>query len=152
MFKFRPASRGSRGVWSILKGSLVTTFWGCLSGSGSRVEVLCCVRVCESASLRYSLVMKWVWSPYPCVHSEIIWSRVSPNRASGLGLYWLTMAKRCLNPCKGSGWRWTKWMVLFVFPCVLEKRTPYLLSMPSSLPSLSLSRCLANSRNRRRSE
>jgi hypothetical protein len=60
--------------------------WNCLSGSGSRVEVLCYVRVCESESLRHSLVTKWVWSPNLWVHGEFIWFRVSPNKASGLGL------------------------------------------------------------------
>jgi hypothetical protein len=58
----------------------------CLSGSGSGVEVLCCVRVCESVSLRRSLVTKQVWSPDPWVCSELIWSKVSPNRASGAGI------------------------------------------------------------------
>jgi hypothetical protein len=50
------------------------------------MEVLCCVRMCESVSLRHSLVIKLVWSPDLWVHSEVIWSRVSPNRASDLGL------------------------------------------------------------------
>jgi hypothetical protein len=58
----------------------------CLSGSESKVEVLCCVRVCENASLRCSLVTEQVWSPDPRVCGELIWSRVSPNRASGLVL------------------------------------------------------------------
>jgi hypothetical protein len=34
----------------------------CLSGSESQAEVLCYVRVCESASLRCSLVLKRVQS------------------------------------------------------------------------------------------
>jgi hypothetical protein len=38
------------------------------------------------------------------------------------------MAKRYLNPCEGSSQRQKKQVVLFVFPCVLERRTPYLLS------------------------
>jgi hypothetical protein len=52
----------------LLEGTPVTPFLEvklCLSGSGSKVEVLCCVRVCESVSLRGSLVMKQVWSPDP---------------------------------------------------------------------------------------
>jgi hypothetical protein len=39
---------------------------------GVRVEVLCCVGVCESASLRCSLVTKWVQSPSPQVSDEFI--------------------------------------------------------------------------------
>jgi hypothetical protein len=35
-----------------------------LLGSGSTVEILCCVRVHESASPRHSLVVKHVWSPF----------------------------------------------------------------------------------------
>jgi hypothetical protein len=58
----------------------------CLSGSGSGVEVLCFVRVCESASLRCSLVMKLVWSPNPWFCGEILWSRVSLNMFSNPGL------------------------------------------------------------------
>jgi hypothetical protein len=37
--------------------------------------------MCESVSLRCSLVIKQVWSSDPGVHGELIWSRVSPNRA-----------------------------------------------------------------------
>jgi hypothetical protein len=68
------------------------------------------------------------------------------------GLYRLTTAKRCLNPHKGSSQRRTKWVVLFVFPCVLERRTPYLLST-TLIPSISVSVLTSgNRRNGRRTE
>jgi hypothetical protein len=54
-FRFRPASGSRRGVWSTLKRHPSNHFLGvkpCLSSSGSGVEVLCCVRLCESESLR----------------------------------------------------------------------------------------------------
>jgi hypothetical protein len=38
------------------------------------------------------------------------------------------MAKRHLNPHKGSSQRWTKQVVLFVFHYVPERRTPYFFS------------------------
>jgi hypothetical protein len=56
-----------------------------LSGPGSGVKVLCCVSVCESVNLRHNLVTKRVQSHDLQVCGELIWSRVSPNRASGLG-------------------------------------------------------------------
>jgi hypothetical protein len=62
-FKFRPASGDRRGVWSTLKKHPSNhPFWesNCLSSSEIGVEVLCCVRVCQSVSLRCSLVMKQV--------------------------------------------------------------------------------------------
>jgi hypothetical protein len=125
-------SGGRPGVWSTLKSTQVMPFWGvklCLSGSGSRVEVLCCVRVCESASLRCSLVMKQVWSPDPWVCCELRWSTVSPNRASGLGLIQTYYGQETPKSLRGCSCRqWTKWVVLFVLPCVPEKRIPYLLS------------------------
>jgi hypothetical protein len=52
------------------------------------VEILCCVSVCESVSLRRSLAEKQVWSPNPQVHGELTWSRVNPKRASGPGSIW----------------------------------------------------------------
>jgi hypothetical protein len=60
---------------------LVTASW---SGTMSlwfkdRVEVLCSVRVYKSASLRCSPAVKWVRSPDPWFHGELIRSRVSPN-------------------------------------------------------------------------
>jgi hypothetical protein len=60
----------------------------CLSGSGSRVEILCCVRVYESASPRHRLVMKHMWSPNPWICGKVIWSRVSPNRFSSPEFIW----------------------------------------------------------------
>jgi hypothetical protein len=115
------------------KGTLVTTFYGvkpCLSGAGSGMEAPCYVTVCESVSLRWSLLMKQMWSPDLWLSGKLTWSRVSPNRASGPGLiqtlYGQEMPKSLWG--EGSGWRWTKWVVLFVFPCVPERRTPYLLS------------------------
>jgi hypothetical protein len=48
------------------------------------------------------------------------------------------MAKRCLNPCEGSGQRLMKQLVLFDFPCVLERWTPYLLST-ALIPSIFVS-------------
>jgi hypothetical protein len=88
--------RGRRGVLSTLKRHLRSHLFGvkpCLSGSGSWVEVLCCVRVCESESLRHSPVTKQLWSPDLWVPGELIWCRVSPNRTSGPGLKWTYYGK-----------------------------------------------------------
>jgi hypothetical protein len=52
------------------------------------------------------------------------------------------MAKRHLNPHKGRRQRWMKQLVLFVFPCVPERRTPHLLStalIPSIFVSVQMS-------------
>jgi hypothetical protein len=57
-----------------------------------------------------------------------------------------------LNPYKGSSWRWKKQMVLFVFPCVQERRIPYLFST-TLIPAVSVSALTSNNgRNGRRSE
>jgi hypothetical protein len=48
------------------------------------------------------------------------------------------MAKRCLNPCEGSNQRQMKQVVLFVFPCVPKRMTPYLLST-ALIPSIFVS-------------
>jgi hypothetical protein len=47
------------------------------------------------------------------------------------------MAKRCLNPHEGSSQRRMKQAVLFVFPCMPERRIPDLLTT-----TLILSVCL----------
>jgi hypothetical protein len=103
----------------------------CLSGSGSGLEVLCCVRVCESMSLRHSLVMKRVQSPDLQVCGGLRWSRVSPNRACSPG-------QEMLKSCEEGGRRQMKKVVLFVFPCVLEGGSLTSSQQPSSLPSLCL--------------
>jgi hypothetical protein len=85
--------------------TLVTAFLGvkpCLSGSGSRVEVLSCVGVYENTSLRRSLVTKRVWRPDPWVHRELIWSRVNPNSASGPGLIWTHYGQEMPNFLQGE--------------------------------------------------
>jgi hypothetical protein len=74
----------------------------CLSGLGSGVKVLCCVRVCESASLRCSLLTKLVWSPDLWVHSKLIWSRVSPNSTSGPGLMQTHYGQEMLKSLRGE--------------------------------------------------
>jgi hypothetical protein len=65
---------------------MVTTFWGEIVSSRLREQdgstVLC---ESESVSLRHSPAMKQGWSPDLQVHGELIWSRVSPHRTSGLG-------------------------------------------------------------------
>jgi hypothetical protein len=66
---------------------LVIAFWGWIHGSqvqGVRWKY-CAVWVCESVSLRHSPAAKQVRSPDPQVCGKFIRSRVSPNRASGLG-------------------------------------------------------------------
>jgi hypothetical protein len=65
----------------------------CLSGSGSGVEVRCCVRVCENVRLRCNTAAKQVRSPDPQVHGELIGSKVSPTGPLVWGLNRLTKAK-----------------------------------------------------------
>jgi hypothetical protein len=48
------------------------------------------------------------------------------------------MAKRCLNPCKGSSKRQTKQVVSFAFPGVPESKTSYLL-YTALIPSIFVS-------------
>jgi hypothetical protein len=68
------------------------------------------------------------------------------------GLYELTMAKRCLNPCEGSCWRWRKQVALFVFPCVPDRSISYLLST-TLIPYTSVSVLMSGNRtNGRRLE
>jgi hypothetical protein len=93
-----------------------------VSGTGSGVEVLYCVRVCESVSLRHSLVMKWMWSPDQWVCGELKWSRVNPNRVSGLGLIETYYGQEVAKFLRGEWQEMYKVSVWFVFPCVLERR------------------------------
>jgi hypothetical protein len=58
------------------------------------------------------------------------------------------MAKRHLNAYEGSGQIQTKQVVLFVFPCVPERRTLYLLST-ALIPSVSVSASVLMSGSRR---
>jgi hypothetical protein len=106
-----------------------------VQGVGSKY---CAVWKCKITSLSRSPAMRWVWSPDS-------WSMANSNGLGWAltgslvwGLYRLITTKRCLNPCERSGQRWTKWMVLFVFSCVSERRTSYLLST-ALFPSVSVS-------------
>jgi hypothetical protein len=67
--------------------TLVTVFWSETVSLGFREwggsTVLC--ESVWSASLRNSPAAKWAGSCNPQVGGELIWSRVSPNRASGPG-------------------------------------------------------------------
>jgi hypothetical protein len=87
------------------------------------VEVLCCVRMCENVSPRHSLVIKKVWSPNPQVHGKLIWSRVSPNRASGLGLIQTHYSQEMPKSPQGEGLETDK-VSCVVFLCAPERRTP----------------------------
>jgi hypothetical protein len=101
------------------------------------VKVLYCARVCESASLRHSLVMKQVWSPDLRVHGELIWSRVGPNRASCLGLIRTHYSQETPKSPQGEQLEMGEASGI-VFPCVPERRTPYLLST-ALIPSIFIS-------------
>jgi hypothetical protein len=137
MFKFRPFSGGRRGVLTTLKrhpnNALNQVFqvqgawwkycgvWECVKVWAWDITWLqneCGVLICRPMVNSYGLG----------------WALTGPLIQE---FYGLTITKGCLYPHEGSGCRWTKWMVLFVFPCVLERRIPYLISL-ALIPSLCL--------------
>jgi hypothetical protein len=92
-------------------------------------------------------------SPDPQVHEEVTWFRVSPNRASSPGLIW-TLYRDLETPksLQGEQLRQTKQVVLFVFSCVLERRTPFLLST-AFIHSISVAVLMSgNGKNGKKSE
>jgi hypothetical protein len=114
-FGFRPASGGRTEESDHLPETASNWLLGWDHVSlvqGVGWKVLCCVRVYKRVSLRRSLVAKWVRSPDPRFCGELIRSRVSPNRASGVGLYGLTGAKESPKSPWGE-WQETQKRVLF---------------------------------------
>jgi hypothetical protein len=81
--------------------------------------------------------MMQVWSPDLQIHDKLIWSRVSPNRASGPGLIWTHYSQEMPKSLQGE-WPEMDEACGVVFPCVPERRTPYLLSA-ALIPSVFVS-------------
>jgi hypothetical protein len=107
----------------------------CLSGSGSRVEVL---GVCESVNLRHSLVMKRVWSPDLQVRGELTWSRVRPNRGSCPGLIWIHYGQEMPKSPQKEQLEMDEASGVICFPLCAREEDPYLL--PTALiPSVFVS-------------
>jgi hypothetical protein len=147
-----PAPECRRGVWSSPKETLEHPLWGwnCFSCLGSRMEVLCRVRVYENVTMKCRLVMKWVQSHDLWVCGELIWSRVSLNRASGPRLDRFTMAKTPKS-LLGEWPEMEKESGVNCFPlCAREEDPIHPLHCPHPFHFLSLSRYLANGRNGRR--
>jgi hypothetical protein len=98
------------------------------------------MRVCESVSLRHSLVTKQMQSPNPQVGGKLIWSRVSPNRASSLGLIQILHSQEMPKSLQGEWPEMDEASSVICFPLCARKDD--ILPPPHSLHPFHLYLCL----------